>query len=596
VQVGYDDTVFSPDDAPSDTLRRQRAYAAELARLRADAHLTYCVLTTRIDVRERREDHLTILPIAARGLRRSQSRLYGALAALHRRQPISALATQTAFADGACGVLFGQRHGIPVVVQLHHHLVLAAESALRRRIAEYALSGATVVRTVNAAAARSLVQRGVARRAVNIPVAVTLARSAAPAVHDNAAAANETVLFVGSLLPVKGVHTWCRVAAAIAAHRPATRFVVAGDGPLRSEIERAAHDGPLSGRVTLLGRVPHAQLSNLYAQASVLLMTSRSEGFGRVAVEAHRHGVPVVGTNVGGLSDIVEEGRTGYLRAPDDVDGLAAAVEQILERPDCRSAMSAEAMRVADDRFDPARLTREWVSLLIETAERTERLQPPRVPSLKRWRLLRTRQYSMLRALQYERFREVPLEGRVLDVGGGARADYTPLLNGRQVDSVNIDPSMRPTFVADLNVAIPVRDSVYDTVISLNTLEHVEHDTVAISEMIRVLRPGARLHILVPFLYRVHADPHDYHRHTWHWWSSHLAAAGLDSGSIGIEPLVWDRVGSGFSLVEFAPGLRVLKGGAMLPGLLRAWLGVWRPRSDFALGYYITGRKRIVAT
>ena len=116
--------------------------------------------------------------------------------------------------------------------------------------------------------------------------------------------------------------------------------------------------------------------------------------------------------------------------------------------------------------------------------------------------------YSLLRAMEYEILQRADLQGLVLDAGGGtAQSSYLPLLrvNG-QVESVNIDPARRPTYVADLNQRLPLEDDRYDTIISLNTLEHIRRDVFALSELTRVLKPGGRMLLFVPFLYRIHGS------------------------------------------------------------------------------------------
>lgn len=84
--------------------------------------------------------------------------------------------------------------------------------------------------------------------------------------------------------------------------------------------------GNLPPNVEILGWQPRARVMELYAQADLLLMPSRWEGFPLVALEAMQAGLPVFASRVGGLQDIVVEGHTGRLFAPDDVDAVVALV------------------------------------------------------------------------------------------------------------------------------------------------------------------------------------------------------------------------------------------------------------------------------
>jgi hypothetical protein len=107
----------------------------------------------------------------------------------------------------------------------------------------------------------------------------------------------------------------------------------------------------------------------------------------------------------------------------------------------------------------------------------------------------------------------------------------------------------------------------------------------------------------VPFLYRVHGSPSDYHRHTAFWWQEFLTDLGVSTETLRIEPLLWDPLSSAFSLVEFNFGRwRVIpKKLVMLFGVLAQMR--WSPgetipepyNQDYAqcaLGYYIRGVKK----
>ena len=223
----------------------------------------------------------------------------------------------------------------------------------------------------------------------------------------------------------------------------------------------------------------------------------------------------------------------------------------------------------------------------------------------RRWWRLGTGRYSLLREIEYDRLKGLRLSGRTLDIGGGARNSYYHLFQtDGAIESVNISPEMKSTLLADLNDPLPLESGIYDTIISLNTFEHIYNDTGAIAEALRVLKPGGSFHIVVPFLYRVHGSPYDYHRHTAAFWEDFLCAREIKAQSFRVEPLMWDPLSSAFSLVEFTYGLsrvrRVLRPFIMLPALLlygRHVNGkhmddrVGGKFSDYALGYYIHGTK-----
>ncbi|MBP7691326.1 MAG: methyltransferase domain-containing protein [Anaerolineales bacterium] len=224
-------------------------------------------------------------------------------------------------------------------------------------------------------------------------------------------------------------------------------------------------------------------------------------------------------------------------------------------------------------------------------------LLPARRPTLARWRALSGTTFSLLRSLEYERLAGLRLTGRVLDVGGGLRNDYTHLFElAGTLDSVNIDPTRRPSCLADLNRAWPLAASCYDGVISLNTLEHLVNDRLALAEMARILKPGGVAYLVVPFIYRVHGSPYDYHRHTAAAWIEMLVAAGFARSQIQVEPLAFGRLASGFALVEFLwppPARWLMKKAVMLAMVAREALrrGPVAEEMDVPLGYFITAVK-----
>ena len=230
----------------------------------------------------------------------------------------------------------------------------------------------------------------------------------------------------------------------------------------------------------------------------------------------------------------------------------------------------------------------------------------PRKATFLRWHRLSRISYSVLRALEYEAIQGLRLQGKTLDIGGGKNTSYLHLLKIQgTLHSINLGQSTGPSIRADANHALPIRSCSYDNILSLNTIEHLKNDVPLLKEMHRVLDKSGRLYIIVPFLYRVHGSPADYHRHTASWWEEMLSEIGFSD--VVIDPLVWDPRVSGFSISELAyrqylPWLRVWHAlkrrflflrstfshlryrGKRLPDSYRVYL-------EYALGYWIQARK-----
>ena len=176
---------------------------------------------------------------------------------------------------------------------------------------------------------------------------------------------------------------------------------------------------------------------------------------------------------------------------------------------------------------------------------------PAPVPTLARWRHLTTAHpgQSMLRMLEYEKLATLNLSGRVLDMGGGQNARYLPLLPaGITVKSVNIDTKIAPTHLVQPGQPLPLADDSFDAAICLNTLEHIYDALPVLRDLHRVVKPGGAVHVMVPFMFRIHGHPDDYFRATPSWWRESFARAGFRS--LEFFPLVWGRR----STISVVPG------------------------------------------
>jgi SAM-dependent methyltransferase len=177
----------------------------------------------------------------------------------------------------------------------------------------------------------------------------------------------------------------------------------------------------------------------------------------------------------------------------------------------------------------------------------------PWAPTWERWRALRRTKGSLMRELMYERLRTLALESPLLDVGGGGTADYAQMLTVERTESVNIVTDLKPSVLADASRGLPFASGSFASVVSMNTMEHLLDDATAVRECLRVLRGGGQLHLMTPFLYRVHGHPDDYHRQTASTWSALVASSGIEINEVVIEPLVWDPMSTAWALVDTAP-------------------------------------------
>lgn len=173
------------------------------------------------------------------------------------------------------------------------------------------------------------------------------------------------ILFVGRLVERKGVtHLIDAVRHLAPVLRP--HLTIIGDGAERERLTaQVARDG-LGERVTIRGRVSAAELRAAYAAARVLVLPSildarsDTEGLGVVLLEAMVHGVPVIGSAIGGITDIVTDGSTGLLVPPGDATALAAALTRIGSDPELAARLGDAGRRHAREDFSWASITARW--------------------------------------------------------------------------------------------------------------------------------------------------------------------------------------------------------------------------------------------
>lgn len=149
------------------------------------------------------------------------------------------------------------------------------------------------------------------------------------------------VLCVTRFHPVKGVDVLLEAWPRIVADVPRAVLLLAGEGPLRNELEALAGRLGIAASVRFLGY--WEDIEGLLATGDLAVIPSRSEGFCVAALEALATGLPVVATRAGGNPELIQEGINGLLVDSDDPPAMAAAVLRILEDGEQRSRLAAAA-------------------------------------------------------------------------------------------------------------------------------------------------------------------------------------------------------------------------------------------------------------
>jgi glycosyltransferase involved in cell wall biosynthesis len=158
------------------------------------------------------------------------------------------------------------------------------------------------------------------------------------------------VTYVGRVAIEKGWRRFVRLAE----HLPASdyHFLVVGDGNEGDRLRRMIREHGWSDRFTVTGFIDRPAMPGAYACADVLFLPSQHEELGSAMLEAMACGVPVVASAVGGIPQVVADGRTGILVDAGDTPAVAAKVAQIVSDPDLAKRLSEQARTAVAERFD----------------------------------------------------------------------------------------------------------------------------------------------------------------------------------------------------------------------------------------------------
>jgi glycosyltransferase involved in cell wall biosynthesis len=174
------------------------------------------------------------------------------------------------------------------------------------------------------------------------------------------------VLFVGSLIPRKGLPYLVEAAKTVVKEQPNVKFVLVGDGPQKPQLTVAIQTAGLQGNFMFLGKLPEDTLVGIYGCADVFVLPSVQEGQGIVLLEAQASGVPVVAFGVGGVNEAVRNGETGLLIERGDTNALADALLKLLSAKALRNKMGEAGRRFVTENYSWDLCTKRMLALYRE--------------------------------------------------------------------------------------------------------------------------------------------------------------------------------------------------------------------------------------
>ncbi|MDO9117196.1 MAG: glycosyltransferase family 4 protein [Nitrospira sp.] len=276
--------------------------------------------------------------------------------------------TQTSKA-GIVGRLAARLAGVPVIIHTAHafpfHAYLPRPVKWAYIWIERWVAGWTDLLMVDTESVRmdGVRQRIVqdASRIVTVPMGVDLTRFSpslgGPGTLRDTLGLGRQALVVGTvarLVPDKGLECFLRMAAIIRAERADVKFLIVGEGPLRHGLEQMAKSIGLGPDLVFAGH--RTDIPELMEAMDLFVLPTRREGFGVVFAEAMAMGKATVGSDIGPIAEVLEDGVTGYLAPADDPQVFAARALELLRDESKRRTFGAAGRRRVEQLFSQSRM------------------------------------------------------------------------------------------------------------------------------------------------------------------------------------------------------------------------------------------------
>lgn len=253
---------------------------------------------------------------------------------------------------GACRIAT-KRLGIPLVLLAHGQEISPGGKMISRIKTRYALMSSDIV-VCNSRYTAELAMAGGARSprcvVVNPGVDVETAVDApiAPSLQlEQTLRGKKVILSLSRLIRRKGFDTAIRAIAPILSSRNDVVYVIAGEGAVADDLKRLAQELGVENKVVFTGAVDAGTKRWLMQRQALFLMPNRLlsngdvEGFGIVFLEANLAGKPVIGGDSGGVPDAIDDGKSGFLVNPEDLDSIRGAVNKLLDDPGTAACMGS---------------------------------------------------------------------------------------------------------------------------------------------------------------------------------------------------------------------------------------------------------------
>lgn len=261
---------------------------------------------------------------------------------------------------------------LPVVTTLHGtDVTLVGTDPNYLETTRWGINQSDAVTAVSASLRRATIEQlGIQNHIDVIPNFIDPARyenaKSSPGARRWARPGERLLVHISNFRPVKRVLDVVETFRRVRAQMPA-RLLMVGDGPERGKVEQHCRENRMCDAITFVGSLP--LIEEVLVGADLFLLPSESESFGLAALEAMACQVPVITTCAGGLPEVVEDGRTGFLLPVGDVDGMAKAALRLLKDEDLRRSFAVAGRRRAVETFSQEAVVARYKAIYERVAE-----------------------------------------------------------------------------------------------------------------------------------------------------------------------------------------------------------------------------------
>jgi glycosyltransferase involved in cell wall biosynthesis len=299
------------------------------------------------------------------------SEIYHTLRLLAKR-PYDLIHAHWTFPQGLVGRIVKGLHGIPCVTTIHGSDVYGLRNPVLRYVNAKVIRGSDAC-TANSVATAARAKKISGREDIQIiPMGVAM-EFFKPALErspnqEPLETDEKRILFVGRLISVKGAEHLVRALPKVLEKYPKAKALVVGSGPEKDRLASLAADLGLQRVVHFKGQVSQEGLRKAYSRADVVVLPSirdksgETEGLGVVLLEAMACGVPVIGSRVGGIPDIIKHGDTGLLVKEKDPDDLSEKLILLLSNRRLRETLIQKGLEYVEQNFSWDKISDRFIN------------------------------------------------------------------------------------------------------------------------------------------------------------------------------------------------------------------------------------------